>query len=342
MAKVTLYTSEKAVSLKKVTHHLGRVIEQGAGAEVRYVYGPDLSDENYADADAVVVVMPFDVVWIQPYFYIAWRAWYIGKPYAFYTTIEGDVRRTALPFWVIRDLTFVANSEYTRDKIHSVGARVVSVVYHGADVEAIAAASERGRRLRERLLRGGRRLVGYVASGHRRKCHDLFSRAVKEVSSKNKDIRFVVVTDEKGAKYYEGTGAAVLQRFGQMTEDDIYALFHALDVYVQASCAEGFGMPLLEALLAGKRVVVPDYRPLTEFVREEDASIVPVSKVEMVDEGGGIIYELNRYEPADMAEAVLDAVDRVERGETVDRSYYVERFDYRKVYSWFLAHLGLG
>ncbi|MEM4805028.1 MAG: glycosyltransferase [Thermofilaceae archaeon] len=341
MGKVVIYTSEKGVSLKKVAHHIGDTLASAAGAEVRYVYGPDISEDRYADADAVLIAMPFDVVWALPYFYVAWRAWYLGKPYAYYTTIEGDVRRTSLPYWVIRDLDYVANSEYTMEKLHSVSARVIGVVHHGVDPESIRSASGKAKRFRSTLLRGAKHLVGYIASGHTRKCHKLFAKAVRIVSERNRDVRFAVVTDEKGAKHYADTGATVIQRFGSMSEEDIYAFINALDVYVQASCSEGFGLPLLEALTAGKVVVSPDYKPLTEFTREGDAVLVPVHMVETVDEGGGILYELNLYEPQDMADAVLEAVERAARGEVPDASYYAEEFNYRKVYSWFARYLGL-
>ena len=40
------------------------------------------------------------------------------------------------------------------------------------------------------------------------------------------------------------------------------------DVYVQTAGAEGFGMPILDAMACGTPVVAPDYSAMSEQVRD--------------------------------------------------------------------------
>lgn len=52
-------------------------------------------------------------------------------------------------------------------------------------------------------------------------------------------------------------------------QEDVASLLHALDIFVFASRAEGFGLVLLEAMDAGRSVVASRIAPLSEIVEDE-------------------------------------------------------------------------
>ena len=53
---------------------------------------------------------------------------------------------------------------------------------------------------------------------------------------------------------------------------DVYRM---ADVYVSASMAEGFNLPVLEAMATGLPVIVPDKGPTAEFVHAPSAVLMP-------------------------------------------------------------------
>lgn len=57
---------------------------------------------------------------------------------------------------------------------------------------------------------------------------------------------------------------------GFMTSDEIAKLFRKIDVYVTASQVETFGVPVVEAWLAGRPVVIGDHHPLSDKVTQEN------------------------------------------------------------------------
>lgn len=332
--KIAIYTSNRAISLKKVASHVGKVLEKSCDSVITYVYGPNLDPEIVRENDGCIVIMPFDTVWCLPFFYIAWKFRYENKTGLFYTTIEGDPRRETHAGWIIRDLDFIANSKYTADKLRNSGVRISEVIPHGVDVEELDKARDTGLRLREELGLSNYTVVGYIASGHKRKCHDLFSKAVEIVEKTRDDIKFVIVTDEEGSKHYMNTNATIITSFGEMSEEEINSVINMIDIYAHGACSEGFGLPALEAVVAGKLVVIPDYSPLTEFVPEKMSVRVPIVKRQKLDLAGGIIFDINIYDPKTMAEKIIEAskiiserkipkkvVDSVRRKYSIDTVY---------------------
>ncbi|MDQ4142565.1 MAG: glycosyltransferase, partial [Actinomycetota bacterium] len=58
---------------------------------------------------------------------------------------------------------------------------------------------------------------------------------------------------------------------------DTISFLNSIDVFALASRSEGFGLVVLEAMVAGKAVVVREMPPLTEFVEHEQTGILVAS-----------------------------------------------------------------
>jgi glycosyltransferase involved in cell wall biosynthesis len=57
-------------------------------------------------------------------------------------------------------------------------------------------------------------------------------------------------------------------------QSDIPSFLHALDVFAFASCSEGFGQVVIEAMAAAKPVVANKIAPLTEIVVDGETGIL--------------------------------------------------------------------
>lgn len=333
MTRVAVVTSHRSVSLSKVANHIAKVI----GPET-VVYGyPYNTDSYYKDIDKIIIVMTVDPQHFHPYALLAYNARKWGKKVVFYATIEGRPVFMYNYDWIRRYVDFVANSQYTANWLKSAGLRVLDVVYHGVDIDAIRSQASRRLEIREKLGFTDDFVVLYIAGCYTRKGHDLFAKVINEVVKRDNTVKFIILTKGKCAELYDNCSNTIaFDDFGELKDEDIYAFYHAADLYVQASLSEGFGLPTLEALAAGKLVVHPDYIPLSEITTSKTSVRVPVTHVEFKREGGGIEYELHYYKPEEMADAILYAKDLVMKQRDDIEVKCVRRaklFDYRKTYT---------
>jgi len=347
MAYVTLVTSERSISLQTVAKTIKQVLESGGVKDVGLILSPNLDPSLYRDTRVAIVVMTFDPAWVIPYLYLCWSLRSKGKKAFFYTTVEGKIKRVHGDGWIYRDLTFIANSKYTRDRIVEAGGKVERIIYHGVDVREIQSSKFRRRFFRMRLgLKEDDFAVGYIAGGYMRKGHDLFAQVIKAVEEKDPTVKFVVVTDDKGAEKYSNVeNAIIIPEFGKLSREAILGLLHAFDLYVQPSLSEGFGLPVLEALASGKPVVHADYNPLSEITTDKTSFRVPVVDVQYRYELGAILYELHYYDPVEMGETIIYAKDQVLKSKDEYEARCLERakqFDINKTYKFFVNQAKYG
>lgn len=265
--KVGIVTSEKSVSLQRVANDVSDVLAMNGIKVARRILSPNLDPYLYKDLDAVVVVMTFDPFWAVGYFLICHTAISRGKKCVFYTTIEGLPIRYQNDQWIYRDLQFIANSRFTAECLGVSGARVRRVIYHGIDVSKVYALKFMRDTVRDELgIRPDDFMVLYVAGAYMRKGHQYFAQVARAVSEKDPSIKFVVLTQPKAMKYYLGlNNTLVLTSFGELDETQIYGLYHACDLYAQASLCEGFGLPCLPP---GSPIITIDGIKPIEEIRE--------------------------------------------------------------------------
>jgi len=298
--------------------------------------------------DSWLTVMTFDVVWATPYFFVTRSAKTHGLRSLFYATIEGKPWGLWAREWIARDLEFVACSRYVKRKLSEAGAKVVAVVYHGIRPEEYEIAKSLGNIMRRKLGFSERDfVVAYVAADYPRKGHNLFAEVCRIVEQKDPSIKFVIATKADALEHYAGCGNVIaLDWFGKAPRTDIIALYGACDLYAQASLAEGFGLPVLEALASGKPIIHPDYEPLSEITDADTSFRVPVKAVidyrDTSPTMGGIMYEHHMYDPTEFADILLQAKEEVlrrrEELEQICRAR-ARLFDARRLYTRFEALL---
>ncbi len=60
--------------------------------------------------------------------------------------------------------------------------------------------------------------------------------------------------------------------------DDMFMVYNLMDLYVQYSCAEGFGMPLVEAASCGVPICAVDYSAMTDIVNKLEGYPIKVQR----------------------------------------------------------------
>ncbi|MEO2151443.1 MAG: glycosyltransferase [Thermococcus sp.] len=325
-----------------MAHQIGQALESD-GHTVEYVYKPDFSINVDLNVDGAIFVHVFDPLYVEPYVFKARSMLQRGYPVAFYTTVEGIPKLGVTQYWMVRDLRYTAVSRYVARKLAQVKADVPWIVHHGIDLEAVERAKEMAESVREMYgIPDDKVMALYVAQGHPRKGHDRFSQVLAKLAKMDDSIHAVVITDEKGMEHYSGlSNTTVLNLFGKLSEEELYAFYHAADFYVHPSLSEGFGLPVAEALAAGRLVVHPAYEPLTEITSKDTSVRVPVVGREYKVLGASAIqYELHLYDPAKFAEAMIKAKERIqEEREEIERraKERVKHLDYRTHYKVFLT-----
>jgi len=345
LGRVLIVTSPVSASLQKVARDIAKVFNEQRDklgiTKAEVSLSRVVKPSSYQDVDLTIVVMVMDPVNIRGYAFIVWYQRQYGKNALLYTTVEGKPIISSADVWIIRDLSAIANSEYTAEKLKEVNMKVDGIIYHGVDVDLIQKYADARPVVRDTLgLNEEDFVVGYIAGCYKRKGHDKFAEVIQHVVRRDPSVKFVVVTQPSCAQIYSNLqNVVVVPRFGTMSEEEIMQYYHVFDLYAQASLAEGFGLPVLEALASGLPVVHVGYKPLSEITDKDTSFRVPVRAINYIQEYGAIKYELHIYHPKDFAEAILQAKEAILSDREGYRKKAIARareFDIRKVYSRFI------
>ncbi len=129
-----------------------------------------------------------------------------------------------------------------------------------------------------------------------RKCHDILITAFNRAFEKSDNVKLVMVPTnffigEKGNKewsdYYKksklGDKVDILPRLS--TQQEIVNVIRKSDCCVQISRAEGWNLPLLEAMSVGKHVIASNYSGSTEFTNEDNSMLIETPNREPAFDG---------------------------------------------------------
>jgi len=177
-----------------------------------------------------------------------------------------DARRLKgmIKLWAVRNsaAAVVVVCDYVGEMLKEIGfpAEKIVRIYNGIGLARFE-GTPGGRLRRELGLRNGSKLVGMVANVRPSKGYEYFMRAARQVCAADARACFVAVgdIDEELAqplwKLRDELAIGDRIRFLGFRED-IPEILKDLDVFVLSSTAEGFPLVTLEAMAAGKPVVV--------------------------------------------------------------------------------------
>ena len=262
---------------------------------------------------AVIFVYPLDPVLAADkatYFYEFRQL--IGENVIWYTTVEGRPVRweTRAPIW--RYVEVYANSLFTEEKLKEAGINVVDVVPHGVRKDKVAKALRLKAQYKKKIRSefGNRVVFACVSSNHPRKNLEGLEKAVALLNEKRKDDFVVLMICDAEP---EVANMKLVADMGSLSHEEVLAFMAACDYLVHPSMAEGFGLPVLEANAVGTPALHCNMPPLNEYSDPQANITWDYESIEYVNldvlKGGGIEYELHKFPPTAIAEAMSLAID---------------------------------
>jgi len=341
--------ASKAVSLVNIAKDIAYVaMRRGHAPRITTYIDAPVSIAKMSDC--AILVYPASPLFCAEYM-LLYRELKVnhGVPCVYYTMIEGRPRKCHIAPWMIRDVEFVACSNYVREKLSEMGFRVLDVVPHGLVKEVLREAERLVPIARQNLkrLHGDKIIFGVVSHSHVRKGLQALARAINHLSERRKDFVVHIVTNPETKRKLQGVPNVYIDTvFGTRSREEILAFLGAIDFLVIPSFAEGFCLPLLEANAMGTIAIHCAYPPLTEISDLERNLSFSYEKIEFVNTGEGVEYELHIYDARVLADFMDYAIDIKTNypSDYEDRKEKLkavrEKFDAEKLYGKLLAMVG--
>lgn len=172
--------------------------------------------------------------------------------------------RGAIKSWTVRHkaTAIVVVSDYLKDLLVGAGfpGEKMARIYNGVNMKVFVPGA--GGRLRKELdLAENVKLVGMVANLRQSKGYEYFIQAARQVADIVPEARFLAIgeKDEGIAQQLESLVQQLnlSDRFFFLGfRSDVAEILHGLDVFVLSSVSEGLSIATIEAMAAGKPVVV--------------------------------------------------------------------------------------
>ncbi len=308
--KLGIITS-RATSLMNVARDIAYVAKKQGYVPVLLDYMANPYDLIRMVSQAIVV-MTVDPLVARSWLLLSRDMNSVGITSYVYATVEGRLPHHFVKDWMRREVVFVANSRYTESKLTDAGMQVLDVVPHGVNLDearhALALAPQLRRQIRDQL--GDGVVFGVVSTTHPRKGMRRLAETLAKASDKLDKAKFYIVSNTEAKMIFRGIkNVYVDTNYGKRTRTEALALIAAFDFLLHPALAEGFGLPVLEAMAVGVPSIHAAYQPLTEFSPPDANIMVDVDAIIYDTFGEGIEYELHVWNPKSMVEAIQEAID---------------------------------
>ena len=337
MSKKTLVLTYNYTSIRNVAEDIATVLREN-GERVLVTTEPTLLPE----ADKLVVFVPFAPPLLSNYLY----AYYIfkGEKY-FYTTADGVPLIYGLNQYLLNQITFIPNSKFTARNLQEAGLSTDLPVFHGVDFSKIERARPLAEKLKQKLDRDFPNSVrfGVVTGTTKRKNVDLLVETFKVLNEQfpdeAKDIHFFVISHKSFKDLTVPANVHFVAEFGLNPHEYIFAFYQAMDYIVVPSGTEGFGLPVLEAMACGTPVIHQLIPPFDEFTSWQYNFLVqPKNVEEYIDKDRAQKWRIYRFDPLDMAFAIISAKNSQDREERSEKLKEIARaYDIRILYKRFVS-----
>lgn len=269
---------------------------------IKWETGDHMTHVPFKRYDAVFYIgsfMRLDVA--RFYRYIWWTNRHI-----YYGVIEGIPIFDIASIGALNYMEIYVPSKYVYDEITKMNIKVKDIIPHGVDVEAIRNADSS----KWRKIFGDKKVLLYVAHRNIRKgFKELIDAWNMTKASKDSNVLLVLHTESKpntvsGEEWVDFSGnILVTENILKLNKNDLFGLYKAADIYIHPALCEGFGIPIVEAMAAGKPVICLDAPPMNEHVKNKDC-LVKVIGQKMYNDRNYIIFRMNIPDLKDMAEKI--------------------------------------
>ena len=240
----------------------------------------------------------------------------------------------------------VVPSNFCKTEMEKFGIKNIKIVPHGIDPNEFKVDEKEAKAYRSRFPDCDA-LLYWLGTGDSRKGFDLMLQAMKIVNQKYKVIlqldlyhlfeeKYILMRDKLGLN----NRVFITPSFGKMTRHEIAVKMNAADkICVCPSTAEGFGLPIVENMAAGKAIIACDAPPMNEHFTEREGYKFPYSYIEYEKHRNWMVFKHHKYEPQDLAEQIIYAIEHPK--ETTEKSIRAReramtKYHYLNVYRKFL------
>ena len=311
---IRIMTSNRAVSLQNVAIDIVKVANV-YNIEATWIDRMIPSFQLRKNNEIAIIVMAVDPLIASPWILLARDLNHAGVKNVFYGPVEGKLNRRYVYDWM-REVNFIAVSNYVRDKLIEAGLKVVDVVHHGIDIETIVQVKNMKALGLGYLSSIGldpekHVIVTTIANSHPRKGLAWLDKIISEIEKRDPSIKFLVITEEKGLAYFKKHDNLVLRSdFGKLPRNTILSVIANSHILAIPSLSEGFGLPVLEAMALGTPVVHTSLPPLLEF---STGFVVPAKQISLYDRfdvgSSGILFEQHLYDVNEFADVIIQVID---------------------------------
>jgi len=297
-------------------------------------YNMHIPVKGYEGVFYIGSVMNQDVA--RYYRYVWW-----SNRHVYYGVTEGPPILSSANLSAMKNMDVITPSEYVKWEFEQIGIRVRDVIPHGVRLKRIRKIP---------IINEWRKVFGdkfvclYVAHRNLRKGFRELCEAWR-MSKAGKDPNVILVLHtSREPNRLSGENYIIPEEFNIIVTgnvmkfglDSLYGLYRAADLYIHGALAEGFGIPVAEAIAAGVPVITIDAKPMSEINRVPEAR-VKVEYQKIYNDRGVANYRLNIPDLRDYAEKIDKMVyDRSFRMEVMEKQQeYVDDYDYENTYQRF-------
>ncbi|MCQ5337276.1 MAG: glycosyltransferase [Candidatus Methanomethylicia archaeon] len=311
---IRVLTSNRAVSLKNVAKDIVKVCHK---LKIDAVWDDRITSSYNLrkNRESCIIVMAVDPLFATPWFLLARDCYWGNVPCIFYGTTEGIINRRYVSRWM-KEINFIANSNYVYDKINDAGLICREVVYHGIDFNEI----EKARKMKSLGIEYFKNcgldpskdvIVLTICNSHPRKGLAWYDKVISNVKNKDQSIKFLVITEERGLSYFSNHSSLIVKTdFGKLPRETILSIIANAHIFALPSLAEGFGLPVLESMALGTPVIHGELPPLLEFSTGFVVKAKDITYFDKTEAGpSGIIFENYVYDTDEYADVILNIVD---------------------------------
>lgn len=317
------------------TYFLNRV----SFTEVAYDIMNLLNDISWeiGDYNLHIPFKPYDAV-----FYIGscmnidisryYRYMFWSNRHIYYIVTEGPPLLSHMNIYALKKMTVISPSKYVKDELSNI-CDVVDIIPHCVPVKRIRSIP------RNNLWRDmfkDKFIVLYVAHRNIRKgFRELCEAWLRSKASMDDNVVLLLHTSRQpnrlsGENYIipEDGNIFVTDNIMKFNKDSLYMMYRSADLYVHAGLAEGFGIPIVEAISADVPVLTLDAPPMNEINRVKDACI-KVERQIIYNDRGVVNYRLNIPDIHDYVEKLEAMIyDKSLREEVRSKQQeYIDEYD---------------
>lgn len=276
---------------------------------------------------------------------------WLSRAFWLYGPVDGPYLTNVTFFKVIQNTILEQRirvpSQFCKDMIAESGIHVGGIIPHGLDPKDFKFEPiEKYNRLEQlRIKHPGKTVFFSNLNPLHRKGFPHLAKAIGILAkTRPNDFVFILHTGKaKALGIYPGLAKIknliIEDAYNKLPFRQIALKTSACDVFVFPSLLEGFGLPVLEAMMAKRPIVMADARAHNELVDHESAWLVPVQDVTKEKwQGPGCYAMLHKYDPKDLALAMTSAMDHPEEGqEKAEKAYEkAQAYHYQRVYDPFV------